>query len=328
MQTINEFTVPRINGQSTIYNYHIYDQNDTTALISGIDTNSCFKVSGVDNDFIHYCLLNKNGFIVKIEDKDGNFVGRISGFRNGNGIYFNELRSIYDYDKNIKTSLTHSTIRQGLLDVLKDIAKDIIDTCRKNGEQVDFATVIKYFVLSTVDNDYYGYDISQDLSKHFIHNGPMNTNTPDWQEFINTPNLIEKGHRFNGITEPGFLTDYQYGTTIMVVDSRIGTLTKDKIITYDPEPLYIRERYIKEDIINIDNINYFNKIKAINCNLNNTKFEPINLIGKHIIYGLNWYIIYDESIIETSINNKDSKSILEYRLTYNNLIEKQKIKRL
>lgn len=328
MQTINKFTVPRVKGECSLYTYEVYDQSDIDVLTSGIDTNSCFKVCGVDHDFLHYCCLNKNGFMIKIKDKEGNFIGRISGIRNGNGIYLNELRSIYDYDSNTKNLSVNNVIRDGLLEVLKVSSKHIIDTLRNNGEKVDFALIVQFFVLSTVDRDYYGHGVDIEVERLLNHTGPMPTNTPDWKEFIENPNLKEKGERFNGIYEPGFTTDYQSGKPLMVVDTRVGDITIDKIDMYDPEPLYTRERYIKEDIINPTNINKFNRIKAINCNLSYSKFEPINLLGYNIIYGVDWYIIYDDKILETSINNKNQSSILEFQISYNKLLEKHNIKRL
>ena len=84
-----ESTVPYIEGKTDYYNYSLYTNQDETILSSGIDTDSCFKLDGVDNDFLHYCALDKNGLVIKITDKYGNFVGRAAGFRNGNCLFLN-----------------------------------------------------------------------------------------------------------------------------------------------------------------------------------------------------------------------------------------------
>ena len=89
-------TVPDVSGKTNNYTYSIYDSQDETVLLAGINTDACFRINGMDNDFLHYCVLDKNGFIIKITDSFGNFIGRASGFRNGNGVYINQLRTIYD----------------------------------------------------------------------------------------------------------------------------------------------------------------------------------------------------------------------------------------
>ena len=83
----NKSTVPYIKGSTPNYNYSLYDPLDVTLLSCGYDTDACFRVGGIDNDFLHYCALDKNGFVIKITDKSGKFVARAAGFRNGNCIF-------------------------------------------------------------------------------------------------------------------------------------------------------------------------------------------------------------------------------------------------
>lgn len=106
----NSSTVPYINGECGKYKYSMYDSTDETLLTAGIDTEACFRCSGHDNDFLHYCALDKNGFVIKLIDKEGNFIARASGFRNGNGVYINQLRTIYDKKSSASNSEKESII--------------------------------------------------------------------------------------------------------------------------------------------------------------------------------------------------------------------------
>ena len=143
MTARNKATVPYINGSYHNYRYSMYDSTDETLLTTGLDTNACFRCCGNDNDFLHYCALDKNGFVIKLTDSNGNFIGRASGFRNGNGVYINQLRTIYD-----KKSSAYSSEREAIIKTFEQACNDIVETSQNNPNEenkIDFVVVTKSY---------------------------------------------------------------------------------------------------------------------------------------------------------------------------------------
>ena len=63
------------------------------AIVYGEKDGSCFRIGGVEDDFYDFCFTNENGFTVRIENPlTGEYISRISGFRNGNSVFLNQLR--------------------------------------------------------------------------------------------------------------------------------------------------------------------------------------------------------------------------------------------
>lgn len=63
-------------------------------LVLGEMTNSCMRIGGAFYDFYKECLEGTAGFnIVFTEPETNKFISRVSGIRNGNTLFLNELRS-------------------------------------------------------------------------------------------------------------------------------------------------------------------------------------------------------------------------------------------
>ena len=62
-------------------------------LTYGERTGACMRVLGAGYSLFKFCLKDENGFHIKFTDPDtGEFVSRVSGFRNGNTVFLNQLR--------------------------------------------------------------------------------------------------------------------------------------------------------------------------------------------------------------------------------------------
>lgn len=100
--TINNFsrkevTVPTCNKIVTLSNgkqIRIIIGNFThpSNLTHGERTGSCMRIGGVGETLFNFCLTNENGFHIRFESLDGVYISRVSGFRNGNSVFLNELR--------------------------------------------------------------------------------------------------------------------------------------------------------------------------------------------------------------------------------------------
>lgn len=306
----NKFTVPRIEGYYKDLKYNFVDQLDDRLITSGIDTNSCLRPLGNENDFLHYCILNKNGFIIELKDKNNKFIGRVAGIRNGNSIFFNQLRTIYDNEHSSVKGLDESYI-DDIINLVKQCAKDIVDYSIRNNDTIENVFITKSMLMNySKDNVIKDNDL---LSKIKANGGPINNKTPDYEEFSKLPNLVSIKKDKTGIYSKAEM-DYKIYTDVICLYSTRKNLTKEDIVFYDVDPIYIRKRnQINTTKLNINNIEKFNRIRAL-CN---EDYIPLSdtLLDKSVIYGDDWYIIFSNNhIIESDCYYLDKEAEKEYNM--------------
>ncbi len=62
-------------------------------LTHGERTGACMRIGGFGEGLFRFCLEDKNGFHIRFQDPEtGEYISRVSGFRNGNTVFLNELR--------------------------------------------------------------------------------------------------------------------------------------------------------------------------------------------------------------------------------------------
>ena len=74
---------------------------NTNNLTLGERTGACMRIGGAGSTLLDYCIENDNGFHIIFRNSDNNFVSRVSGFRNGNTVFLNQLR--FSKDDNYET---------------------------------------------------------------------------------------------------------------------------------------------------------------------------------------------------------------------------------
>lgn len=66
-------------------------------LTHGERTGACMRIGGVGDTLFNFAINNPNGFHIRFEDPDtGKYISRVTGFRNGNTVFLNELRNSCD----------------------------------------------------------------------------------------------------------------------------------------------------------------------------------------------------------------------------------------
>ena len=81
-----------INGKNI--NINLGNFTDMINLTYGERTGSCMRIGGTGATLFDFCLKNDNGFHICLRDKNSmNFISRVSGFRNGNTVFLNQLRN-------------------------------------------------------------------------------------------------------------------------------------------------------------------------------------------------------------------------------------------
>lgn len=323
-------TVPYVNGYLNGYYYSVYDDYDEDVLLTGSLVDSCLKVCGNDNDFLHYLALDKNGFIIKITDEVGNFIGRAAGIRNGNIIYINQLRTIYDKGGNGYCSNIDSESYE-IIEVFKRACEDIINISQNNvneKDKIDYIFVTQSYLLEK-------YKVDKDISilaYKLIGDNPADLSTNDWRYFVNNTNNL-----MNTKLNKCFITDYDEYNLICIASSKDLLECKD-IKVGDVEALYDRSRnkLIVSNNINNEIIRKINKIRTIyNYYHENNIFLNINIDDDMIvIIGDNWYLIFKDKIVDYCIQDFDNNALREFEIVknilceYNNFEAINKIKKL
>lgn len=97
-------------------------------LSYGERTNSCLRIGGAFNNLFEFCIHDKNGFHVRFTDPDtGEFISRVSGIRNGNTIFFNELRDSENPDYN----------NEQIIEVLNQLSSELIEMTKDEECPID-----------------------------------------------------------------------------------------------------------------------------------------------------------------------------------------------
>ncbi len=312
MPTKTMSTVPFVNGENNNYNYSIYDSQDESILLTGAKTDACFRIDGNDNDFLHYCALDKNGFIIKITNHDGEFIGRASGFRNGNCVFINQLRTVYDKFGDIYLGNCESE-KEEIIETFKKACEDIITTSQNNKSEeckIDFVFVTKSYALKNTSSNV-PEDVCQKINSH-----PMDNESEDWHNFIKNTLYLDES-----VTDNYFYTDYGCYPLICMAKAKDKELTPEEIKPKDVPALYERKRnrLIVASAKNKNVMDKVNKINGINSYLNNKEYKNVKIDENSIIFTAdNWYIIFDgEKIIDGKVLDFDEKAKIEFKIIKN-----------
>jgi len=303
-------TVPYISGETNNYKYCLYDSQDVDILLAGIKTDACFKIDGNDNDFLHYCALDKNGFIIKITDSFGNFIARAAGFRNGNAVFVNQLRTIYD-EAGDNYLGNYESEKNEIIETFKKACEDIVLISQQNEKEenkIDFVFVTKSYALSRYNDHIVSNEVEEKIGDY-----PMDNKSEDWYDFLeSTQNLDES------LEDNYFMTDYGSYKVICMASSKNGKkiLTKN-LIFKDVPALYERKR---NDVIVTNNITAeiyqkINRINAIYSLFNSIKFAFVEIPKDSTVYvGDNWYAIFCGShFMDSKVLAHDEKAKKEYK---------------
>ena len=211
-----------------------YLNNDPQIFVSGIDTNSCFRLSSNDNDFLYYTILSKNGFVLKLEDEKGNLVCKIIGIRRNNILELNSIRD--KYNNNIITSKEVYEQYNSILGAVDLFAKKMLEITSTSETPIDFIVVNKAGILEVPEFNN-RYEI---LSGHLFSN-PIDMYNDDWYNFVHTYDGCEKNYLQQATEKVGFTTDFGCYPVVMIASRNNKLLSRLFDISYsDPIAEYER----------------------------------------------------------------------------------------
>lgn len=109
-------------------NVSVGNISDPINLTYGERTGACMRVLGAGYSLFKFCLEDENGFHIKFTDPEtGEFVSRVSGFRNGNTVFLNQLRF----------SKSNKYTNKDVVEACQLIAKEIINASRTSETPID-----------------------------------------------------------------------------------------------------------------------------------------------------------------------------------------------
>ena len=148
MYAREEITTPPIDKDyetSTGKKLNIVLGNSTNMinLSYGERTGACLRIGGAFNNLFEFCIHDKNGFHVRFTDPEtGEFVSRVSGIRNGNTIFFNELRN----------SENPNYTNEDLIEVLKALSSELIEQTKNEECPIENVVITYDYAMSDYES--------------------------------------------------------------------------------------------------------------------------------------------------------------------------------
>ena len=143
--TINNYkrqklTVPPINTVLTLGDKKMQcivgNFTSPCNLTHGERTGACMRIGGVGETLFDFALKNENGFHIRfLNPETGSYVSRVTGFRNGNTVFLNELRN--SCDKTYKNS--------DIVDFCKCISKLLIEESKGSTLLIDNVVIARAY---------------------------------------------------------------------------------------------------------------------------------------------------------------------------------------
>jgi hypothetical protein len=170
-------TVPYISFKDNEYEVEVVDKYDQEILKAF--KNSNFKVGCLGNDFLHYVVLNKNGFKIVIR-KNKEIIARILGVRNGNTLYLNKIEGIKD---------------ENYENLLRQLGERVINFTKSTNEPIEFVIIVNNDLLDSKNG------LRVDNVVFPVIDNPINTMYADYDDykarndFLFSHNLISYEHR-------------------------------------------------------------------------------------------------------------------------------------
>ena len=101
-------------------------------LTHGERTGACMRIGGAFDSLYKFCLDNPFGFHIRFEDPEtGEYISRVSGFRNGNSVFLNQLSDSCNNLKysNFDIALACKTASDMIIEQSKDSMMPIDNVC-------------------------------------------------------------------------------------------------------------------------------------------------------------------------------------------------------
>ena len=263
-------TLQPIDREFTIHNNKSINVNlgNFTNMINltyGERTEACMRKGGAFNDLYEACLNNENCFHIRFTNpKTGKFVSRVSGLRNGNTIFLNELRNSLDEDYD----------NEDLYNFIKDVANYLVQTSKNTSNPIDNVIITSDYALSSHTKENQNISLTNKELIRALYGLSFNLSTE--AIILATSNFDQS------------LVDYKFNTPLSKYDS-----LRDNIATYKGKEA--KERMIQLHLIN----GLLNGLSLDEIDINKNIEIPSLLIS-----GEDYYISVNDNQLELYVLDK------------------------
>ena len=137
-------SIPRIENKTNKYNYEILRLDDPLALAIGTLTDCCQEIGNVAESCMEHSMVDKNGRVFVIRDKEGNIVSQSWVWRNKNVLCFDNIEIP---DKAFDRVNDRKKLSQEVYEIYKKAAEELIEK--------DEEVYKKLFEESKITNEQY-----------------------------------------------------------------------------------------------------------------------------------------------------------------------------
>ena len=118
---------------------------DGSNLTHGERTGACMRIGGVGETLFRFILTNKNGFHIRFEDPETHeYISRVSGFRNGNTVFLNELRC--SCNPNLYSD-------EDVVEACTKVARSLIEKSKDSTCPIENVVITKDYAMKASDKE-------------------------------------------------------------------------------------------------------------------------------------------------------------------------------
>ena len=267
MYAKEQFSVPTLDENFALSNgkdIEIVLGNATNMinLTYGERTKACMRKGGAFNKLFEHCATDKNGFHIRfVNPENGNFVSRVSGTRNGNTIFLNELRDSLDSDYN----------NEDLYEAIKMLSEHLIQLSRDSEMPIDNIVVTSDYALESHKDENQSLNLTPEERKSALRGISFN--------------FTDSGILLASSDDEGKIMSYKFSEEVPSYDS-----VRDKTkVYYGPSAV---SRIIQIRMIN-------DMINGVSPEDINTEYN--DELPDYIISGEDYYITYSKGHINTFV---------------------------
>lgn len=244
-------------------------------ITHGERTGACMRIGGVGESLFNFVLTNEAGFHIRFENPDtGEYISRVSGFRNGNTIFLNELR----HSRNMKDYTNF----------------DLYNICKLLGE----------YLIKITQNE------SIPIENVVLHKAYASENVSDKVVNLNVNNIKEGLPPFYTDVASSVLVLATASKEKPFVSVKLGNESVQKHLTCRDKLIEI---YDKEKMIEVANRVHSIKLSIENNSIENIDIIEIDDNFVYGICNNDWYIYVDKNNnIYHEIISIDKRAVEEY----------------
>ena len=225
-------------------------------LTYGERTGACMRIGGAGESLYNFCLESDHGFHIRfVNPVTGGFVSRVSGFRNGNTVFLNQLR--YSVDSSFSNL--------DVMEACKLVAKEIVELSRGSNSPIDNVVISSDMVMSGQLVQSFGVrDIKKGLS------------TKDVYSDVGEYGVVLATSRLDNSLVPVKLGN---------IGVKKYLVQRDKVrILYDKNCLdYIRHIEVMDQVLggtSIDNVTISDEVEYLICYTGEDWYVALDKTGK------------------------------------------------